>query len=165
MLFPANCLIHCLRFDPSTLFELFGSERFLFGFVVESIRFFGHQKHLLIFVELGVTPSTSTFDEFSFARMTISNLHKHPYGGLGGYCPRVRSVYSLRLNDLSILFILAGFRLIVKTFSVFIAIADTNKFCHVVVALTREYLELAFVRNHKNGEVMTLDASMFLEHD
>ena len=39
----------------------------------------------------------------------LTNLSKCtliPYGGLAGYCPRVRHVYSERLNDLSNIFIL-----------------------------------------------------------
>lgn len=106
-------------------------------------------------------------------RLGLTYIHKvYPcspcrciHGGGGEYCPPVRNAYSMRLNDLSNIFILSYFGLLVKTFSPLILISYTNQLADVVIALAREYLKLAFVRNHENGKVMTLDASMLFEHD
>ena len=67
------------------------------------------------------------------------------HGGGGEYCPPVRNAYSKRLNDLSMVFILSYLGVIVKTFSPLILISDTNQLADVVIALSVECLELAFI--------------------
>jgi hypothetical protein len=53
-------------------------------------------------------PDTSTFSFLSLLGLEKCHLgsYQFPYGGDVGYCPRVQDVYSERINDLSILFII-----------------------------------------------------------
>ena len=51
---------------------------------------------------------SNTRTSSSLSLIDIEKFHlgsyRFPYGGGGGYCPRVRIVYSIRLNDLSNLY-------------------------------------------------------------